>query len=158
MGDFLGVELLLFDPIILVSVYHFLGKLWWEIGLCTSETPVLALLAEAAMSMYLSFPSCSFWFQLRSMGTGVVGLGASLLVLLDNDNFQSVAVLSLQLLLCKHWTKVREASFGRVGGSNQVLCLCFLPGSEGSAGLILLCILTCYSGCWVQWYFELVPL
>lgn len=49
MGDFLEGVLLLFDPVTLVSVHLPPGRMQWTMSLCASESPVLALEAEAAM-------------------------------------------------------------------------------------------------------------
>lgn len=88
MEDFLGGGLL-FDPIALVSVHYSHERMWWEMGLCTSEASMLTLQAEVATPLCLSFPVCPCQFQPGRVGVRFVGEGRSLFVVPDNGDFQS---------------------------------------------------------------------
>lgn len=92
MGYFLGGGFLLFDPVALISVHlpPHPGRMWWVTGFCGSETPVLALQAESAMPLYLSFPGPPCWFYHEAVGWNLLGKALSLFVAQDNGYLQSV--------------------------------------------------------------------
>lgn len=102
---FLGDGLLLYNPVTLVSVHH------WMMGLWASEAPVMPLQWDAAVLECLSCPGYSWWFQLGKLGMCCIGRDAKCVPGFDDGGCQLTAISPLQLFSCHHnWPHCMSAT------------------------------------------------
>lgn len=102
------------------------GRMWWAVGLCTSEIPVQA---AATAPVYLSFPGPHYWFQCRGKGGLDLLDKAQACFWTGNGKLQGAADYKHAL------SGGGEGElWERVQGSSQALYLWFQPYSEVSVG------------------------